>query len=191
MNLKKISSLLVIFMVLGTIGCIIVDYDASRILTYVAVIPVILVPLLLRKTKYKLNDRELLFYYLFIFLADFLGCVVNLYNKIGWYDLFTHFLSGIFTFGVGMFILKRVGIQWKNFSFDLLFCFCFVMFVAGIWELFEYVIDGLLGMDLQHHLDTGVNDTMEDMLAAFIGGIVTLISYFGVKRKMFKSEYRS
>lgn len=185
--MKRINFALIIVMIIGTFYFGIFQYDSSRLLTYLAVIPVLGAPLVLVKTRYKLDDLELFFYYGFIFLADFMGCVVNLYNLVSWYDIFVHFLSGIFTFCVGLFILKRIGISNKNYYFRVLFCFCVVMFVAGIWELFEYGVDFLLGMDLQHSITTGVNDTMEDMLAAFCGGITFMIFYF-LRYKMMEGE---
>lgn len=181
--IKKINFVLVIGMLLGTLYYVLFEYDSSRFLTYLAVFPVIFAPFLLTRTKYHLKDRELFVYYVFVFLADFLGCVVNLYNMISWYDLFTHFLSGIFTFGIGFFILDKVGIRGKNFFFDLFFGLCVVMLVAGMWEFFEYGADCFLGMDLQHNLDTGVADTMEDMLAAFLGGIGTGVGYLVMRNR--------
>ena len=79
----------------------------SRTLTYIAIFPILLVPFIINKTKYKLNDFETMMYYIFIFLADFLGCVVNLYNTIYWYDLLVHSLSGIATFILGLIIPKE------------------------------------------------------------------------------------
>ena len=47
-----------------------------------------------------------LIYVVFIILAQFLGSVVNLYNTFWWYDLFTHFLSGILTAVLSLVILN-------------------------------------------------------------------------------------
>lgn len=169
-------------MILGTGYFSVFQYDSSRILTYLAVIPVLGMPLLLKKTKYKLNDKEMFCYYLFVFMADFLGCVVNLYNIIWWYDIVIHFCSGIFTFLIGLFLLDKFNIKENNIKFRLLFCFCIVITVAGLWELFEFLSDVILGMDLQHNIDTGVNDTMTDMLAAFGGGMISMFFYRFLKR---------
>ena len=48
------------------------------------------------------------------------------------------------------------------------------MAVAGLWELAEYGINLVTGRDVQHVLDTGVGDTMQDMLVCMIGTIATL-----------------
>lgn len=148
----------------------------SRTLTYIAIFPILLVPFIINKTKYKLNDFETMMYYIFIFLADFLGCVVNLYNTIYWYDLLVHFLSGIATFILGLIIYKHITKEKKNKQLKIIFCLGTVAIIAIIWELFEYFIDTFIGMDLQHTLDTGVSDTMQDMLVALLGGL--LLSFY-------------
>ena len=43
------------------------------------------------------------------------------------------------------------------------------MAVAGLWEICEYGVHALTGRDVQHVLDTGVSDTMQDMIVCMIG----------------------
>ena len=182
--MKKLNVFFILSIVIGTLWFLVFQFESSRIATYLAVIPVVLAPCILIKTKYKLSDIELFFYYLFVFFAYFLGSVVNLYNLIWWYDVFMHFCSGFFTFMIGIFILSREKVQ-TSVWFQIFFGICVVMLVAGIWEFFEFGADLLLGMDLQHHLDTGVVDTMEDMLAAFGGGILASGAYQATSKSFF------
>lgn len=69
-----------------------------------------------------------------------------------------------------MFIL-RVNKLDKKFIFSVFFCLIFVMGISGLWEIFEFSVDQLFGLDMQNVLYTGVRDTMEDMIIAFVGGI--------------------
>lgn len=181
--MKKFNWLLVIGMFAGTLYYVIFQYDSSRLLTYLAIVPVVIAPMILNKTSFKLREQELFCYYLFIFFAQFLGCIANLYNLTWWYDIVMHFCSGIFTFLVGLFILDRIRGCKDSFWFKMFFGIVFVCFVALIWELFEFGADCLLNMDLQHNLDTGVVDTMEDMMAAFLGGISCLVVSIIYKKK--------
>ena len=180
---KKINWLLVIGMIIGTLYYVVLEYDSDRILTYLAVIPVLVAPLLLKKTKFKLSDRELCCYYVFVFMADFIGCVANLYNTTEWYDVFVHFCSGIFTFGVGLFILDKINIGKDNFGFKMFFSIGVVALVAVVWELFEYGADVLLRLDFQHNVDTGVDDTMVDMLAAIVGGLLSIVGCYVINKR--------
>ena len=181
---KLISKILVILMNILTVIIAILAFcnnNYSRVLTYIAIFPILLVPFIINKTKYKLTDLETMMYYIFIFLADFLGCVVNLYNTIFWYDMFVHFISGIATFILALIIYKHISKD-NNKILKIIFCMGIVALIAILWELFEYFMDTCIGMDLQHTLDTGVTDTMQDMLVALLGGLISSL-YIGLKKQ--------
>ena len=57
----------------------------------------------------------------------------------------------------------------------------FVTFVALCWEIIEFTGDQVFGLNLQHNMETGVLDTMSDMIMGFMGGICSYI--FISKRK--------
>ena len=118
-------------------------------------------------------------------MADFLGCVVNLFAKISWFDTFSHYLAGVFFFLVGLKLLKMFKqYNSKNIIFNLLFIFGIVFISAGLWEIIEYSVDLITASNLQHNKDTGVVDTMEDMIACFVGGILSSIFYgFTLRRR--------
>ena len=86
-----------------------------------------------------------------------------------------------------LFILDRSDIEVSNIFYRIFFCISVVMFIASIWELFEFGVDSLLGMNLQHSIDTGVRDTMFDILVAFIGGLIFSVSYYVYKRSIDKN----
>lgn len=180
--MKKMNLLMIVSMIIGTLYYLVFKFNSDRILTYLAIIPVIIAPLVLVKSKFKLGGKELCSYYIFVFMAYFIGCVVNLYNTTNWYDVFVHFCSGIFSFFAGLFIIDRLDIGKVNLLYRVFFSFLVVMSVASLWELFEFGADSLLGMNLQHSSDTGVMDTMIDILVAFIGGILSSFSYYIVKK---------
>lgn len=179
--MKIINRLLQFIMIIGTIIIAILNIsnnNYSRVLTYVCMFPVLLIPFILNKTKLKLNNINIFVFNIFIFLAQFLGCVVNLYSKLSWYDLFMHFMSGFLSFFVAIFILRRISnYDKKNVLLNSLFIFGIVFLIAGLWEIIEFGSDKLLNLNLQHNLETGVNDTMEDILSAFIGSILAYIPY--------------
>ena len=161
-------------------------YD--RLIGSLSIILVLFIPRILNKIfKIKIGNYLELIYIIFIFLAQFLGSVVNLYNTIWWYDLFVHFLSGVFTGIVSLYVLKWFGKYYeKNKWFNSLFVISFSLMIASLWEFGEFSAYNLFNMDVQHHLTTGVFDTMQDMLVAFFGSIIVavynLIKYNTLKK---------
>ena len=86
-----------------------------------------------------------------------------------------HTFSGVLTAYVGMlFIPKGV----KNIWFKILFIIAFSWMCAGLWETFEFVCNILFGGDAQRVAATGVNDTMLDMIVAFIGASLFSLGYY-------------
>ena len=71
--------------------------------------------------------------------------------------------------------------QGKNNIFNFIFILSFSIAVAGIWEIAEFSMDRFTGSNLQHWLDTGVIDTMEDIICGTLGGLV--FALFKAKRK--------
>lgn len=97
------------------------SYD--RLLGDVTIPLVLLLPRIFSKLfKIKITSTMELVYVIFIILAQFIGSVVNLYNRVWWYDLFAHFLSGVLTSVLALVILDWFGIykeKNKGFNFYL------------------------------------------------------------------------
>ena len=130
-------------------------------------------------------------YVIFIILAHFVGSVVNLYNKVWWYDLFAHFLSGILTAILSLVIMNFLKVyNDKNKLFNVIFIISFTLMIASLWEFLEYGADTFLKMNVQHSIETGVSDTMEDMLVAFLGSIIVSILYIIESKKTKKGFLR-
>ena len=164
------------------------SYD--RLLGDITIPLVLLLPRIFKKIfKIKITDAMELVYIIFIILAQFLGSVVNLYNTTWWYDLFAHFISGVLTSILALVVMDWFGVyNEKKKGFNFLFIICFTLMVASIWEFLEYGADTFLKMNVQHSIETGVSDTMEDMLIAFLGSIIVGISYI-VESKVQKNGF--
>lgn len=191
--MKKLNNVLIFLCSLAAVCFCIRDLNVGsydRILGDVAVPFVLLIPRIMGKIfKIKITSAMELVYVLFIILAQFLGSVVNLYNKIWWYDLFAHFLSGILTSVLSLVVLNWFGVyNRKNKWFNFLFIISFTLMIASIWEFMEFGTDTFFGMNVQHSIETGVRDTMEDMLVAFLGSLIVSISYL-VENKVAKNGF--
>lgn len=189
--MKKINNVLIFLCSLAAICIFVKDFNTGatdRFLGDLTIPFVLFIPRIIRKIfKIKLSDAMELVYIIFIILAQFIGSVINLYNMTWWYDLFTHFLSGILTAILAIVIMNWFGVYNKNHKwFNILFMISFTLMIASLWEFMEFTTDNIMGSDVQHVIDTGVSDTMEDMLIAFFGSIIVSISYL-VENKVSKN----
>lgn len=157
----------------------------DRIFSTGAVFVVLLLPSILRKLQFPLKDSTECVYLLFVFLAQILGSVVNLYASLWWWDLFVHGLSGALTCYLALLILEQFHLlSKKHHLFILLFMLSFSLAIASSWEFLEFTSDKISGGDTQWVQKTGVDDTMTDMLIAAFGSVVYTSGYytFSLKR---------
>ncbi len=126
--------------------------------------------------KVKISDSVNFIYILFIFMAHFLGVTCELYNYIFWFDKFTHFLSGILSGFAAILILVKSKNK-NSIYFNILFIIAFSLMLASLWEMFEYLSSCLFNVDPQKVLETGVNDTMGDIIVAFLGALIVSLCY--------------
>ena len=116
---------------------------------------------------------------LFIFLSLFLGEVHGYYFRFQWWDKVLHlgsgFLLGILGFLL-VFVLNEDGDVDLHLSprFVAVFAFAFAVALGAIWEIFEFSMDSLFGLNMQK---SGLVDTMWDLIVDTVGAIA--ISTFG------------
>ena len=83
-------------------------------------------------------------------------------------------------------------------GFVAFFAFCFALACGAVWEIYEFVVDGMLGMNMQKFAtDQGVQfvgheairDTMEDLMVDAAGALVIcLIGALFLRRKKREKE---
>lgn len=116
---------------------------------------------------------------LFIYMALFLGEVHGYYERFWWWDAVLHVGSG-FLLGLLGFLLVYVLNENKEVQLDLspgfmcLFAFMFAMGIGALWEIFEYAMDQIFGMNMQK---SGLHDTMWDLIVDALGAFVMV--FFG------------
>ena len=111
----------------------------------------------------------------FIFIASPLGSILNLYRTLGPYDKIVHFISGFLLAALGMLIMEKLLRRFakikdlKPFVIPMIFTACmFSSGGAGLWEIFEFLIDKIAGGGMQR----GMVDTVTDMIAGNLGALV-------------------
>lgn len=157
----------------------IMEFNLYNALIRLSIILIIFIPNILEKIfKIKISEASKMIYVIFIFLAHFLGSIINFYNTVSGYDTFAHILSGILVFFLGLeFLINIKKYDKNNIYFNVLFIISLSFMIAGIWEIFEFTCDKLFSKDAQHVLTTGVNDTMKDMIVAVLGTSSMAIIY--------------
>lgn len=181
-KLKKINIvIIVVSLIINTIFIILTlmgKYN-SNILVCLSLYPILFTPKLVNKlSKLKISDSIEFMFVTFIFIAQILGSVAHFYSLIPWFDSFTHFVSGILTSLFSLQILVLLDkYNPKHKGFNILFMIAFTLMIASFWEIFEFSADNVFGNDAQKVLETGVTDTMKDIICALLGSLLFLAGY--------------
>jgi hypothetical protein len=134
-------------------------------------------------------DYMTISYFVFLYCAIYLGEVHNFYYVIPYWDNILHSFSGGM---LGAFGLSLVNILNKSDKIHLelspgficLFAFCFAVMIGAIWEIYEFLGDGLLGLNMQKFkLADGtllvgheaLKDTMYDIIIDSVSALVVVI----------------
>lgn len=152
----------------------------KRLFSNLVTIIILILPYVIEKyTKLKFNNALKVTYTIFTILASYFGTCLKLYNTISYYDTIVHtlfgFMGSIIALNI-LFMLKKY--DKKSIIFNMLFVISFTMVLAVTWEFIEYFYDIFTNHDAQHVLDSGVVDTMTDLLVAFIGGLTCISFYY-------------
>ena len=134
---------------------------------------------LVRRLFHWTGGRQLETYiYIFIYLSWTLGGAGGLYGLIPYYDKAVHFLSGLFVALLGLVLFRmlesRHSRDGENKATGCMFVFFNSVAFSGLFEICEFVLDLITHSELQHVLDTGVTDTMQDIIACTLGALVFL-----------------
>jgi hypothetical protein len=167
-------------------------YSKNWLTLFISVIALILtfLPNYFEK-KYSINlprtfELSILF---FIYLSLYLGEIHQFYFKFWWWDIFLHLFSAI-NFGLIGFLIMLYLYQDKrlktNHFLICVFAFSFTVAIGTIWEIFEFFIDQIFGLNMQK---SGLLDTMTDLITNSLGAFVSSIyGYFYLKYKKIKSN---
>lgn len=119
---------------------------------------------------------------LLIYGSIFLGELKGYYAEFWWWDLVLHTLTGVIVGLIGFLILlilyRRKHVIAAPVSIAL-FSFSLAAAIGGIWEIFEFGMDQLFGLNMQK---SGLVDTMWDLIVNNMGALLaSLTGYFYLK----------
>lgn len=160
---------------------------------------VMIVPIILSK-KFKLTipTNMYLVFVIFLYGSIFFGEVRSFYYRVPHWDLIMHTLSGVMLGALGFSMIVLLNKE-NNIVFTLspafvaIFSFCFAIMLGVIWEIYEFLMDGILGLNMQKFmLESGeklmgraaISDTMGDLIVDSIGAAtISIVGYISLKYK--------
>lgn len=89
----------------------------------------------------------------FVFAALFLGETRDYYGRFWWWDMALHTTSGGLLGILGVLLVyvlnkdPEIDVHLRP-SFVAFFAFCFAMMVGAVWEIFEFSMDQIFGMNM-------------------------------------------
>lgn len=131
----------------------------------------------------------------FVFLSLFLGSAADFYYRYWWWDVVLHtgsgFLLGMVGF-IAVFVLNHTDRLPEGIKpgFVCFFGVTFAVFLGVVWEIFEFVMDLLGDFNMQSQ-ETGVHDTMHDLIVDTIGAVIVGLmglAYFRTGRYSFLAD---
>lgn len=139
------------------------------------IIVVTLLPLVLgRRFDVRIPPEFEFLTVIFVYASLFLGEVHGYYIRYWWWDAVLHTGSG-FLLGILGFLLVYVLNQRPDVDmhmrprFVALFAFMFSVGMGALWEIFEFAMDQMFGMNMQK---SGLVDTMWDLIVDCMGAAV-------------------
>lgn len=172
------------------------DYALMLSQCILGVIAMLLPGILEKKLKIAIPSNMLILYTIFLYSAIYLGEVRSFYYNISNWDNILHTFSGAMIGALGFSIVTLLNKTEKvpiNLSpiFVALFSFCFAVTLGVVWEFYEFIFDGLLGLNMQKFaLEDGTQlvgraalvDTMIDLFVDTVGALImSIIGYISLK----------
>lgn len=153
-----------------------------------AVIGLIIVPtFVLRKYRVYIPPEFQLIAAAFVFLSFFLGSARDYYYKFWWWDMVLHTTSGLLLGIVGwivLFVLNQTDRIPRGMKpgFICFFAVTFAAFLGVLWEIFEFGVDYFWPeVNMMSH-ETGVTDTMQDLMVDIGGAVIVAMMGYAYSR---------
>lgn len=176
-----IRGLLILSMVISFVTRNYLNFFTALLTLWLTFLPFIIA----KKNRVRLPPSFQIVILLFIFAAQYLGEMREYYIKFWWWDLMFHTFSGIILGFTGFLLIytlnkdENVQVYLSPFFIGL-FAFTFALSVGALWEIFEFSMDNIFGLNMQK---SGLVDTMWDLIVDGVGGLIAAFSgYFYAKK---------
>ena len=167
-----------------------VGHISFQIFENVLMIIVVFMPVIIgRKTSIVTPISMEIAFVGFCFASLVMGDLFDFYGKFPWWDMVLHVISGVMLGIIGYAIINKSSC---NIGLVISWVLCFALAAGAMWEIWEYVTDGLFGLNSQEFQITSgtfdnsvprqgrdaLKDTMQDLILDFIGSLAVAIVIF-------------
>ncbi len=184
------------------------DYALVLVQCLLGLLVSLLPSILARRWKIILPHTIYILYFVFLYCAIYLGEVWDFFYRVPHWDTLLHAFSGAMLGALGFVLVdllnrsEQVRVSMSPF-FVALFAFCFALSVGALWEIYEFSMDGALGLNMQKHTTqqgmalTGhaaLADTMKDIIIDALSALgVAILGYLDTtnRRENPEAELRS
>ena len=181
-NLYLVATALIQLLLAGALMWYFVRGDWENAVLTAIVIALTLTPMIMRRQyRIRIPPEFQLISTVFVFMSLFLGSALDLYYHYWWWDVLLHISSGFLLGIIGflfLFLLNQSDRIPKGTK-PALVCFFAVtvaVFLGVVWEIFEYAVDQIWPEINMQSNETGVVDTMKDLIVNMIGACLLYTS---------------
>jgi hypothetical protein len=181
MNLRQQPTVVKVIWAVLAVALIVALVTARWSLAFVSVATLVLSLLpgiVVRRLGVRLPVSFFAIINVFVFSTIFLGEAFDFYERYWWWDVLLHGGSAV-AFGI-------IGLLFALFLFEgdryaappwalALIAFTFAVFIGVGWEVFEFGMDQLFGLNMQK---SGLIDTMWDLIVDMIGALLGAVAGF-------------
>lgn len=181
------------------------EYKIMIFQTILGLLVINLPSFLTKRFMWKIPNYFSAVFMLFLWASIFCGEVMKFYYTVDFWDAALHLLSSMMLGILGFSMIEILNNDRKHALVNLspffvaVFSVSFAVLVGVLWEFYEYIFDGVLGLNMQKFAFESVTegekltnyigrealtDTMQDLIIDFIGATgVSIFGYFSLKYK--------
>ncbi|MBQ7362845.1 MAG: hypothetical protein IJW48_00170 [Clostridia bacterium] len=181
------------------------EYKIMIFQTILGIIGINLPSFLTKKFMWKIPNAFIVIFTLFLWGAIFCGEVMKFYYRVNFWDDMLHLLSSMMLGVLGFSLIEILNNDRKHALVNLspffvaVFSVSFAVLIGVLWEFYEYIFDGILGLNMQKFAveatvpgekltdlvgRAALSDTMMDLIVDFLGATVaSVFGYISLKLK--------
>jgi hypothetical protein len=174
------------------------DYVLMLLQCLLGIVVLFLPSALERRLRIAIPNFMFVLFVVFLYAAIFLGEVRSFYYRVPHWDLILHGFSGLMLGALSFSLISLLNYSESIRShmspaFVALFAFTFAVSMGVVWEVYEFAVDGIFGLNMQKHtLESGeplvgraaLRDTMYDLIVDSIGAtIMSIVGYISLKHR--------